>query len=154
MDRVEEYVKLRAALSIPVAGGENLMRCTHYLPLFERGAIDIAQPDLMHMEGIENYRILLQVARQYGFRVSPHAFDGCLSRLHMMFAQACLNNWSKMEADPIEPVEWDVMENPFSGLFPISPVNGYVQIPTGTGIGLEPDWELINAMRWDGSAYS
>lgn len=154
MERMEEYVKLRAAISIPLAGGENLIRCAQYLPLFEQGAIDIAQPDLMHTEGIENYRILLQMARQFGFRVSPHAFDGCLARLHTLFAQACLGAWSKMDADPIEPVEWDVMENPFSSVFPISPVNGQVVIPTGTGIGLEPDWELINAMRWDGSAYA
>jgi D-galactarolactone cycloisomerase len=154
MERTEEYTRLRAALPIPLAGGENLVRCPQFLPLFKEGAIDIAQPDLMHTEGIESYRMLLQTARQFGLRVSPHAFDGGLSRLYTLFAQACLPAWSKMDAERIEPVEWDVMDNPFSDLFPVTPVKGEVAVPTGVGIGVEPNWAIINAMRWDGSAYA
>lgn len=153
MDHTEEYVKLRAALPIPLAGGENLMRCPQFLPLYEKGAIDIAQPDLMHTGGIDDYRTHLQMARQFGYRVSPHSFDGSLARLYTLFSQACLLAWTKMDRDPIEPVEWDVMENPFTQLFPLQPENGEVTIPAGVGIGIEPDWEIINAKRWDGSAY-
>ncbi|MGM0711234.1 mandelate racemase/muconate lactonizing enzyme family protein [Brevibacillus parabrevis] len=154
MERVDEYAKLRAALPIPLAGGENLIRCTNYLALFRQGAIDIAQPDVLHTEGIESYRIMLQAARQFGYRVSPHTFDGDLARLYTLFAQACLPAWSKMDSEPIEPIEWDVMENPFTALFPLYPVNGEVTIPDGPGIGLAPNWEIINAMRWDGSVYA
>ncbi|MGG1661663.1 mandelate racemase/muconate lactonizing enzyme family protein [Brevibacillus sp. NRS-1366] len=154
MERTEEYVKLRAALSIPLAGGENLVRCAQFLPLYKQGAIDIAQPDLLHTEGIEDFRTHLQIARQFGFRVSPHSFDGGLARLYTMFAQSCLLAWTKMDAEPIEPVEWDVMENPFTYLFPVHLSNGKVKLPDGIGIGVEPNWEIINAMRWDGSAYA
>ncbi|MFD2371090.1 mandelate racemase/muconate lactonizing enzyme family protein [Brevibacillus sp. GCM10020057] len=154
LERTQEYVKLRAALSVPLAGGENLVSCAQFLPLYQAGALDIAQPDLQHTHGIDSYRTHLQMARQFGYRISPHSFDGGLSRLYTLFAQACLPAWSKMDADPIEPVEWDVMENPFSQLFPLQPVNGAVTIPEGAGIGIEPDWELIHAMRWDGSVYA
>jgi len=154
LDRVQEYAKLRSALSVPLAGGENLVRCAQFLPLYQMGALDIAQPDLQHSDGIDSYRTHLQLARQFGYRVSPHSFDGGLVRLYTLFAQACLPAWSKMDADPIEPVEWDAMENPFSQLFPLQPANGSVAIPDGVGIGLEPDWELIHAMRWDGSVYA
>ncbi|MFF0825586.1 mandelate racemase/muconate lactonizing enzyme family protein [Brevibacillus sp. NPDC003359] len=154
MDRTNEYVKLRSSLSIPLAGGENLIRCAQFLPLYEGGAIDIAQPDLMHTGGIDDYRTHLQMARQFGYRVSPHSFDGSLARLYTFFAQACLLAWTKMDSNPIEPVEWDVMENPFTQLFPLRPINGEVTLPAGVGIGVEPDWEIINAMRWDGSAYA
>ncbi|MBG9944886.1 mandelate racemase/muconate lactonizing enzyme family protein [Brevibacillus formosus] len=154
MDRTNEYVKLRSSLSIPLAGGENLIRCAQFLPLYEGGAIDIAQPDLMHTGGMDDYRTHLQMARQFGYRVSPHSFDGSLARLYTLFAQACLLAWTKMDGQPIEPVEWDVMENPFTQLFPLRPINGEVTLPTGVGIGVEPDWEIINALRWDGSAYA
>lgn len=154
MERTEEYAKLRAALPIPLAGGENLVRCAQFLPLFKAGALDIAQPDLLHTEGIESYRTHLQMAREFGYRVSPHSFDGGLARLYTLFAQACLPAWSKMDSEQIEPVEWDVMENPFTHLFPLYPVNGEVAIPSGVGIGMEPNWEIINATRWDGSAYA
>lgn len=153
LDRTQEYVKLRAAVHIPIAGGENLVHCDQFLPLYQTGALDIAQPDLLHTDGIDAYRTHLQVARQFGYRVSPHSFDGSLARLYTLFAQACLPAWSKMDSDPIEPVEWDAMENPFTQLFPLQPVNGKVTIPDGVGIGVEPDWDLINAMRWDGSVY-
>jgi len=154
MDRVADYAKLRQSLSVPVAGGENLVGAVNFLPLAQNGAVDIMQPDPMHGEGIDDYRATLQLARQFGLRVSPHVFDGALARLYALFAQACLPQWSKIDTDPIEPVEWDVMENPFTNLFGLQPCNGAITIPEGPGIGVEPDWDLIQATRWDGSSYS
>jgi D-galactarolactone cycloisomerase len=154
MERVLDYEKLRQSLSIPLAGGENLIGCTQFLPLMKRGAVDIIQPDPMHSEGIDGYRANLQLAREFGLRASPHVFDGSLSRLYALFAQACLPKWNKMAADPIEPVEWDVMENPFTDLFGLKPKNGEITIPKGPGIGVEPDWDIIHATRWDGTSYS
>lgn len=153
IERVLEYVKLRAALPVPLAGGENLVRGPQFLPLLIQGAIDIAQPDSMHTEGIDEYRTQLAMARQFGYRVSPHAYDGSLTRLYSLFAQACLPAWSKMEGEELEPVEWDVMENPFTRLFPVRHEKGEAVIPEGLGIGVEPDWEIIRAFRWDGSQY-
>ncbi len=153
MERGLDYEKLRQSVSVAVAGGENLVRCAQFLPLVKNGAVDIIQPDPMHAEGIDGYRANLQLARQFGLRTSPHVFDGSLARLYALFAQACLPQWSKMDADPIEPIEWDVMENPFTELFGLRPVNGKAQVPNGPGIGVEPNWEIIHAMRWDGSSY-
>ncbi|MFY0545303.1 mandelate racemase/muconate lactonizing enzyme family protein [Brevibacillus sp. H7] len=154
MERVLDYEKLRQSISVAVAGGENLVRCAQYLPLLKHGAVDIIQPDPMHAEGMDGFRANLQLARQFGLRVSPHVFDGSLARLYALFAQACLPPWSKMDAEPVEPVEWDVMENPFTQLFELTPENGRVKIPQGPGIGVEPNWDIINATRWDGSSYT
>jgi D-galactarolactone cycloisomerase len=154
MERAEEYGKLRQSLSIPIAGGENLVRCAQYLPLLKQGAVDIVQPDPMHAEGIDGYRCNLELARQFGLRVSPHTFDGALARLYALFAQACLPPWSKMDGETIEPVEWDVMENPFSELIHLKPIGGQASVPPGPGIGVELDRDVINAMRWDGCAYT
>lgn len=153
LDRVQGYQLLRSRLPIPVAGGENLQTAAAFLPLVRGEAIDILQPDTMHEDGIDGYRDTLQLARHYGLRVSPHAFDGALSRLYAIFAQACLSPWSKMTGEDIEPVEWDMMDNPFTKLFPVTPCQGHVTVPTGVGIGGEPDREIINAYRWDGSTY-
>lgn len=153
MERTEEYVKLRAALSVPLAGGENLIRCNQFLPLLKNGAVDLIQPDPVHSEGIDSYRENLTIGRNFGHRVSPHVYDGSLARLYAICSQACLPAWSKMDGDKIEPVEWDVMENPFTELFPIKLQGGLAVVPDGIGIGVEPDWRIINALRWDGSAY-
>jgi len=153
MERTAEYARLRLSLSMPLAGGENLVSCQQFLPLYTQAALDIVQPDVMHSEGIDEYRTQLILARQFGLRVSPHTYDGSLTRLYSLFAQACLPAWSKMEGDKLEPVEWDAMENPFTHLFPVRHVQGEAVIPEGPGIGMEPDWAIIRAYRWDGSLY-
>lgn len=153
MEKVQEYARLRQALSVPLAGGENLTRCQQFLPLYMQGAIDIAQPDSMHTEGIDEYRTHVALARQFGYRISPHAYDGSLSRLYALFAQACLPAWSKMAGEKLEPVELDVMDNPFTGLFELTYAKGEALLPQGPGIGLEPNWDVIRAFRWDGSMY-
>lgn len=148
-----EYKLLRTVLSVPVSGGENLKSVKDFHSLLSAGAIDIIQPDINHHESIEDYRTTLLLARALGFRVSSHTFDGGLSRLYTLFAHACLPSWSKMEGEELEPVEWDVMENPLTEVIPIAPVNGYVKIPTGTGLGIELDMNLLHRLRWDGSVY-
>ena len=148
-----EYRFLRETMGVAIAGGENMTGAADYIPLMHERAVDIVQPDPMHHSSIDAYRESVSLARQFGFRVSPHCYDGVLSRLYAIFAQGCLAPWSKMEGESVEPVEWDVMENPLSELFTISPINGHVRIPENPGIGLEPDMERIRAHLWDGSSY-
>ena len=58
-----------------------------------------------------------------------------------------------MEEEDIEPVEWDVMENPLNMLLPLKPVDGFIALPSGTGIGIELDKELLKTYRWNGLGY-
>lgn len=149
----EEYRLLRQIMNVPIAGGENVTGASGWLPLLRNRALEILQPDPMHHPSLDAYRESLSLARQYGFRVSPHCYDGALSRVYAIFAQACLAPWSKMDGAMIEPVEWDVMDNPFTRLFALEPLQGKVSLPDGAGLGIELDMERIQAYRWDGSRY-
>lgn len=153
----EDYKILRrSGYSFAVAGGENLLNANQFLQLLGDGAMDIIQPDVQHVDGVDTFRAICGLARDFGVRVSPHTFDGALSRLYALFTQACLPSWSKMEGEGsmiIEPVEWDVMENPFNRLVPIDVKNGKAYIPDGAGIGVEVYRELLDAYRWDGEVY-
>jgi D-galactarolactone cycloisomerase len=153
LDRVAGYKLLRSVLSVPIAGGENFKKASQFLPLLTQGAIDMIQPDVTHVPSIDSYREILSLARHFGIRVSAHAYDGILSRLYALFAQATLPPWSKMVGENIEPVEWDVMENPFTTLISLTPVQSEITIPTGPGLGVEFDMEKLNAYRWDGLTY-
>lgn len=152
-DQPQDYTLLRSRLSVPVAGGENMKGAAQFAPLLSQRCLDIIQPDVMHVNGIDEFRDCLQLARYFGVRASAHAYDGALSRLYALFAQACLPPWSKMENDQIEPIEWDVMENPFTELISLQPSKGIVHLPKGTGIGKEINMEIINRYMWDGSAF-
>ncbi|GAA4715713.1 mandelate racemase/muconate lactonizing enzyme family protein [Brevibacillus fulvus] len=153
LSSIAEYRLLRGQLPLAVAGGENLLSAKQFVPLLQANALDILQPDSMHQDGVDGFRATLQLGRSFGLRVSPHAYDGVLSRLYALFAQACLQPWSKMSGEKIEPIEWDVMENPFTHLLPLQPVAGTVKLPNGPGIGMEFDRERLNAYRWNGSTY-
>lgn len=151
--QLEDYKLLRSQALVPIAGGENLTQAAEFLPFLQGGGLDIIQPDPAHLAGLDQYRHTLKLARTYGVRVSPHSFDGALSRLYALFAQACLPPWSKMAGQDIEPVEWDVMENPFTALVPLKPIAGEIHIPPGIGIGLELDGGFIQKYQWNGSTY-
>lgn len=153
MTQVANYQLLRSSLCVPIAGGENFKNVGEFLPMMCEAAIDIIQPDTMHEDGIDGYRLTLQLSRYYGLRASPHNFDGALSRLYALFAQACLPPWSKMDQQDIEPVEWDFMDNPFNFITPVQLVDGRAIIPAGTGIGLELDEQIIQKHVWDGLVY-
>jgi D-galactarolactone cycloisomerase len=153
MDRLEDYRLLRTNLSIRVAGGENLKSTAQFLPLLKGGLVDILQPDVMHEDGIDGYRETIHLSRAFGIQSSPHTFDGPLSRLYALLVQACLPPWSKMDNDNIEPVEWDVMDNPFTSLLSVKPTNGTVTIPDGIGIGALLDMDKLDYYRWDGTVY-
>lgn len=45
------------------------------------------------------------------------------------------------------------MDNPFSKLIEIQPSNSEISIPSGTGIGLEIDMEMLAFYQWDGKSY-
>ncbi|SFJ35856.1 D-galactarolactone cycloisomerase [Paenibacillus sp. UNC496MF] len=147
------YSLLRQRLPVPLAGGENLETAADFLPLLARHALDYITPDPLHVTGIDEYRETLGLARAFGIRATPHAFDGALTRLYALFAQACLEPFGKMQPDAIEPVEWDAMDNPFTRLVPLRPAGGEVAVPGGTGIGIEIDTDLLAFYRWDGSRY-
>lgn len=147
------YELLRRSLSVPLAGGENLRGLEEFLPFLRANGLDLLQADPLHHDDLEAYRSTLAASREFGVRCSPHTFDGALSRLYALMAQALLPAWSKMPGQEIEPVEWDVMENPFTQLFFIPLQNGYATMPQGPGIGCEPDMAIIRAYAWDGGMY-
>lgn len=150
---IAEYALLRNRLSVPLAGGENIEIAADFIPFLSQHALDFITPDPQHITGIDGYRETLNLARSFGIRVTPHTYDGALSRLYAIFAHASLEPWGKMDKDTIEPLEWDVMDNPFTRLIPIHPSNGEVAVPSGHGIGLEIDMEMLTFYQWDGNNY-
>src|SRR5690606_17792892 len=148
---VRSYRDLRNSLSIAVAGGENLKSSKDFAPFLSENAIDIIQPDVNHHMSIDEYRHSLALARTFGKRVSSHTYDGALSRLYSAYAHACLPAWSKMNGEEMEPLEWDMMENPFTELFSINIAHGQIKVSNGKGIGCEVDETVLKKYEWDGS---
>lgn len=153
MNYPADYQLLRTLLPVMIAGGEDYQNPVDFISHLQKRSLDMLTPDLLHVGGISEYKDILQLARHFGFRVSPHSYDGALVRLYSIFIQSTLPPWSKAKEEPIEPVEWDVMENPFTSLLAIGPTLGEVPIPMGAGLGVEWDLEKIKHYRWNGLSY-
>jgi L-alanine-DL-glutamate epimerase-like enolase superfamily enzyme len=74
-DALSDYVALRRAAKVPIAGGEVLTRRQSFQPWLEAGAFDIVQPDVTKVGGISEERHIAQMARDHGIRFIPHGWN-------------------------------------------------------------------------------
>ncbi|HYZ30998.1 MAG TPA: mandelate racemase/muconate lactonizing enzyme family protein [Crenalkalicoccus sp.] len=121
---------------IPLSAGENTAGLFGFRALLEAGAIDIAQPSVTKLGGIGEMRRVIALAEARGVEVVPHSpyfGPGFLATLHL--AAALLERpmievlWLEMEANPFDP--W------------VRPQDGMVAVPTGPGLGCDPDPEVL-----------
>jgi L-alanine-DL-glutamate epimerase-like enolase superfamily enzyme len=88
-DALEDYVALRRAAKVPIAGGEVLTRRQSFQPWLDAGAFDIVQPDVTKVGGISEERRIAWMARDHGVRFIPHGWNtavGLAADLHLASA--------------------------------------------------------------------
>ncbi len=74
-DALDDYVTLRRASKIPIAGGEVLTRRQAFQPWLTAGAFDIVQPDVTKVGGLSEERRIGWMARDNGVRFIPHGWN-------------------------------------------------------------------------------
>ena len=128
---------LRGHTRTPIAAGENASTLIEFQQMLACGAVDIIQPSPAKMGGISELRKVMALANAHNVAVMVHTFydgPGLLASIH---ATAALGDEGSM-------VEWryfDMEADLYGGA--LRPRNGYVEVPAGPGLGLEPDPEVI-----------
>ncbi len=74
-DALEDYVHLRRAAPVAIAGGEVLTRRQAFQPWLQQGAFDIVQPDVTKVGGISEERRIGWMAQEHGVRFIPHGWN-------------------------------------------------------------------------------
>jgi L-alanine-DL-glutamate epimerase-like enolase superfamily enzyme len=74
-DSLDDYVALRRAAPVPIAGGEVLTRRQAFQPWLSAGAFDIVQPDVTKVGGISEERRIGWMAQEHGVRFIPHGWN-------------------------------------------------------------------------------
>ena len=88
-DDLREYVALRRASRVPIAGGEVLTRRQSFEPFLREGAFDIVQPDVTKVGGLSESRRIGWLAEEHGVRFIPHGWNtavGLAADLHLASA--------------------------------------------------------------------
>jgi L-alanine-DL-glutamate epimerase-like enolase superfamily enzyme len=120
----------------PIALGENESTLYGFREIIERRAGDILQPSITKVGGITEFKKIAALAQAANLPIAPHSFyfgPGLAATLHVAAT------WG----GPM-PVEFPTGEHETSFLaHPIQAVDGYVEVPSGPGLGVEINEEAI-----------
>ena len=136
----EGLAQISALTSTPIALGERLYSRWDFKPFFERGAVDIIQPDLSHAGGLLECRKIAAMAEAYDVAVAPHCPLGPLALASCLQLAACTPNVAiqEMSLGIHYNVGHDLL---FFVTDPevLTPIDGYLPIPRKPGLGVTID---------------
>lgn len=148
-DNVEAYAPLaKAGLNTPIAAGERLFTKWGFKDLLERQYVDIVQPDVCHDGGIMETLKIAALAETYYVPVAPHNPNGPVATAASMQVGAALPGFLILEYAQNQPWRDQVIKRP------LEIVDGWVQLPTEPGLGVELDYEGIARLAYQPRDYS
>lgn len=137
-DALEDYVALRRAAKIPIAGGEVLTRRQSFRPWLEAGAFDIVQPDVTKVGGLSEQRKIAWMAREHGVRFIPHGWNtavGLASDLQIASAFADTDLVEYLTGSPF-------IDDLARGGWRLD-ADGMLEIPDRPGLGIDIDLDAL-----------
>jgi galactonate dehydratase len=136
----DELALIRREIGVPMMIGEATYTKTGFRPLLEKRAADILNPDVACVGGILELKEIAAMAEPFLVAVSPHNYNSTLVALSStVHASATMPNFTITEyflpfvdfCDKISPNQ-------------LKPRNGYIDLPTAPGLGVDVDEEALN----------
>ncbi len=143
-ENVDALAMIARSTSIPIATGERLFTRWGYREVLEKQAAAVLQPDICHCGGILEAKKIAAMAEAYYVAIAPHNPLGPISLAAGLQVDACTPNFLCQE-------QVNLGEGYIKEPFVIK--NGYIDLPTKPGLGIELDEEAlkdkINDGNWD-----
>ncbi|MDP5220192.1 mandelate racemase/muconate lactonizing enzyme family protein [Ruegeria sp. 2205SS24-7] len=149
---LDGYRELRAGLNVNISGGEAEFNRWGWRALLESRGLDIAQPEVCALGGITEYLRVLALCHAHFTPVVNHVWGSAVAvaaNMHLLAAMPPLPGG----LFPWEPMlEFDTTDNKFRDELLVNSLNiqsqvastgGFVEIPNGPGLGVEPDRNFI-----------
>jgi len=137
-DMIPQYAELRRTVAtVAIAGGEHEYTRWGIKALLDAGAVDILQPDPTWAGGLTEMTKICALASSYGIPVIPH--HGAMASTQLIASQT-------ITTCPIQ--EWLLQHGRRANVFmkhKIEPVNGYIELPTASGLSMELDEDAIES---------
>jgi len=137
-DALEDYRKLRRAVTVPIAAGEVLTRRQSFQPWIEEGALDIVQPDATKVGGLSESRRIGRMAEDHGTRLIPHGWNTAVGLAADLQLAAALPHTDLVEYLTGSPFVDEVA----SGGWKLD-AEGMLPIPQGPGLGIEINFDAL-----------
>lgn len=141
-ENVDTMVTIARSTTIPIATGERLFTRWGFREVIERQAAVIYQPDLSHAGGILECRKIAAMAETYYAGIAPHCPLGPIALAAGLQLDAAIPNFVCQE-------QVNLGEGYLKQPFVVR--DGYVDLPTAPGLGIEVDEEALKDKLYDGS---
>ncbi|MCK4752201.1 MAG: mandelate racemase/muconate lactonizing enzyme family protein [Planctomycetes bacterium] len=134
----EETKQVADALKMPVAGGEQDFSMPKFKWMIENRGVDIVQPDLHYNGGFIRTIRIARMAEAAGMSITVHSSKYGAGSVYMLQFASCVPNIGKYQEYNGAPHK---IQNWCEPILEVE--NGAVKVPTGPGLGITIDPELI-----------
>ncbi len=138
-ENVEALAEIKASVNLPIVTGEAIYAKAGFRAIFQAGAADIINPDVASCGGIFELKEIAAMAEPYYVAVSPHNYNSTTVALAATVqASALMPNFVITEYFlPFVELGREICP----GM--LAPVNGYIDLPTAPGLGVDLDEEAL-----------
>lgn len=147
-ENVDAMLKIAQKTTIPIAAGERLFTAFAFREYIEKQVLNVLQPDLCHCGGILQAFKIAAMGSNYYCSVAPHNPLGPVSLAACLQLATCIENFTAQE-HPTLPNQLDLGVGLLKKPFIIK--DGYVDVPTAPGLGVEIDEDKLAELLYDGT---
>jgi galactonate dehydratase len=150
-DREQPANTAAARSPIPVATGETFFTTGQFFTLAQGGNVDIFQPEPITLGGISPTLKVAALADAAGAWIAPHQSGGPVATTVCLHLAASVSNFLIQE-------HFDPFNDPWTqGLVSWTPTldeaTGELDLPSGPGLGIDLDMDVVRAHPYDPGAY-
>lgn len=147
----EEFLELSRSICIPIATGERNFTRWGFKSMLKRGGVDIIQPDVSHAGGILETRKISAMAEAFDVAVAPHCPLGPIALAACLQVDFCTPNaFIQEQSAGIHYNEGYDLLNYLKNPEIFRYKDGYCDLLTGPGLGVEIDEDYVRKMAEEG----
>ncbi len=139
-ENVDEMARVAAHTSIPIATGERLITKYEFRQVLEKGAANVIQLDVGQTGGILEAKKIASMCEAYYATIAPHMYCGPVAAAAAVQLDTCTPNFLIQEFNTNQ-LHRDIFVEP------IHFSDGFLDPPTGPGLGVELDMDVVNRHR-------
>jgi L-alanine-DL-glutamate epimerase-like enolase superfamily enzyme len=138
--------KLASTSPVPLAAGEHQFTVREAADLILHGGVQFVQPEITNCGGITEAMKIAAVAESRGCKLCPHCGDSPVGLAAMLQVVASAPNaiYGEWQAELSYPMRWELLAEPIR-----VGADGFIDIPTGPGLGIELDPDAVEKYRWE-----
>lgn len=150
-EHLEAIPELAALSPAPIALGERLYSRWDFKRVLATGGVDIIQPDPSHAGGITETRKIAAMAEAYDVALALHCPLGPIAlAANLQLDAVCYNAFIQEQSLGIHYNAGNDLLDYLTDRAPFAYRDGYVDMPTGPGLGIEIDQAYVDERMAEG----